>query len=106
MPYLYRNINQRENNQTLKKHFVNVIYPDIIYGPDDSYITTTVGDRLDLLADQFYNDSSLWWVINNANPDTTRGDSFVVKKGVTLRIPGISILQDIMNDFEKINSYR
>ena len=106
MPHLYRNISLRENPQTFKKNFVNVIYPDIILGPDDTYLTTTVGDRLDLLADQFYKDASLWWIINNANPDTTRGDSLVVRKGVTLRIPGLSIIPDLMQAFEKINAHR
>jgi len=106
MPHLYRNINQRENPQTFKKHFVNVVYPDIMLGNDDSYLTTTSGDRLDLLAFQFYGDVSLWWIINNANPETTRGDSLVVKRGVTLRIPGQSIIPDIMAEFERINSNR
>ena len=106
MPYLYRNINQRENPLTRKKHYVNVVYPDIQYGHDDSYVITTAGDRLDLLADQFYNDPRLWWIINNANPDATRGDSLVCKPGSQLRIPGESTLTDIMQEFEAINAFR
>jgi hypothetical protein len=106
MPYLYRNINLRENAETGKKHYVNVIYPDILYGDDDTYLITTSGDRLDLLADQFYKDSSLWWIINNANPDATRGDSFVCRLGSHLRIPGESVIPDIMLAFDAVNSFR
>ena len=34
---------------------------------DDIYIITQDSDRLDLLANQFYNDSRLWWIIAQAN---------------------------------------
>ena len=35
--------------------------------PDDIYVLTQVGDRFDLLAEQFYGDSQLWWYIAKAN---------------------------------------
>ena len=87
MPHLYRNISLRENPQTFKKNFVNVIYPDIILGPDDTYLTTTVGDRLDLLADTYYGDVQLWWVIANANPGVIRRDSYNIPPGKEITIP-------------------
>lgn len=34
---------------------------------DDIYIITQESDRLDLLANEFYNDSRLWWIIAQAN---------------------------------------
>ena len=41
-----------------------------------------IGERLDLLALQYYNDSSLWWRIVDANPDIVfAGDLMVVDKG-------------------------
>ena len=106
MPYLYRNIKTKLNVENHKRNYVNIIYPDITFNEDDSYVMTTVGDRLDLLADQFYRDPNLWWVINNANPDTTRGDSLVVKKGIQLRIPSENSIPDLMRKFEKLNTYR
>ena len=49
----------------------------------DIFIITQHGDRLDLLADQFYGDSSLWWFIARANNIKTMN----LKAGVSLRIP-------------------
>lgn len=67
------------------KYLKNAIYPDIPVSEDDVYIKTTGGDRYDTLALQFYNDSSLWWIIASAN--TSERASLVVKPGVQLRIP-------------------
>lgn len=33
----------------------------------DIYISTVKGDRLDLIADQYYNRVDLWWIIAMAN---------------------------------------
>ena len=106
MPYLYRDIKRRTNTETNKDNYVNVVYPDIVFGMDDSYIITTAGDRLDLLANQWYRDPSLWWVINNANPDATRGDSIVCKRGIQLRIPSENSIPGLLRRFEKLNNHR
>jgi len=106
MPYLYRDIRQKKDIETNKSRYVNVVYPDIVYGDDDSYIITTDGDRLDLLANQFYRDPNLWWVINNANPDATRGDSIVCKRGIQLRVPSSNSIPGLLRRFEKINNFR
>jgi nucleoid-associated protein YgaU len=52
---------------------------------DDIYIVTQEGDRLDTIAYQFYNDSSLWYIIASAN--NIHDPSFAVEDGTTLRIP-------------------
>jgi len=52
---------------------------------DDIYILTQETDRLDLLANQFYEDPRLWWIIAHANNMIT-GD-IGVTPGVQLRIP-------------------
>ena len=44
-----------------------VRYPEIPRSLSDIYVYTSVGDRFDTLAQQYYGDSSLWWVIANAN---------------------------------------
>jgi nucleoid-associated protein YgaU len=90
----------RELNQT-KPYFKNLKYPRITLSIKDIYVTTTIGDRLDLLADQFYNDVRLWWVIANANRDIIRRDSFGLKPGLEIRIP--SNITKILYDFELIN---
>jgi hypothetical protein len=40
---------------------------------------------LDLLANQFYNDSRLWWIIAQAN--NLNGVNIGVEAGIQLRIP-------------------
>ena len=51
-----------------KNYYRNIKYPEIPLSSEDIYVLTTVGDRLDSLAYQFYNDIRLWWIIAVANP--------------------------------------
>ena len=69
------------------EYFAGAIYPRIPLSKSDIYVTTTIGDRLDLLAHQFYSDVNLWWVILSANPDVIRRDSYALKSGLEIRIP-------------------
>ena len=85
-----------------KQYLVNAVYPDIPVDVDDVYIKTTGGDRYDTLAQQFYNDSSLWWIIASAN--TSERASLVVKPGVQLRIPADK--QAAIQLFNTVNANR
>tara|TARA_Y100001938_G_scaffold116215_1_gene160065 strand:- start:3505 stop:3807 length:303 start_codon:yes stop_codon:yes gene_type:complete len=59
------------------------IYSTIPESDGDIYVVTQMGDRLDLLAFQYYGDVTLWWYIAKAN-----GLKFMtVKAGTRLRIP-------------------
>ena len=60
-----------------------IIYKDIPKSNDDFYVLTQHGDRLDLLANQFYDDMTLWWYIAKANNLT----SMTIPVGTRLRIP-------------------
>ena len=42
-------------------------YPNTPLSASDIYVITTVGDRLDLLAYNYYRDVNLWWIISAAN---------------------------------------
>lgn len=44
-----------------------------------------IGDRLDLVAQEFYGSSALWWVILEHNPEVD--DPHNIPDGYTLRIP-------------------
>tara|TARA_R100001126_G_C4793084_1_gene132921 strand:- start:167 stop:439 length:273 start_codon:yes stop_codon:yes gene_type:complete len=68
------------NNTTA---YNTTIYQDIPQRDDDIVVITQEGDRLDLLANQFYQNQSLWWYIAQANNLNTMN----VQPGVTLRIP-------------------
>lgn len=68
-----------------RRYYLNSVYPDIPLSEEDIYVITTGGDRYDTLAQQFYGDSSYWWIIASAN--TSKTDGLVCKPGVQLRIP-------------------
>jgi len=80
----YRNIPVRTLEG--KDYRKNALYPDIPVSENDYYVITTVGDRFDILAQQFYNDVNLWWIIAAANP-TVRRDTLFITPGYQLRIP-------------------
>ena len=84
-----------------KRYFVPLKYPEIPLSADDLYVITTTGDRLDLLANQFYNDIRLWWIIAATNPNIIRRDSFALAPNIELRIP--SNEQDIIDNYEDLN---
>ena len=86
MRSIKRNIRIKKNSEG-KRYYKPLKYPDIPLSTNDIYITTTIGDRLDNLAHQFYNDVSLWWVISSANPNNVRRDSFNLKPGLEIRVP-------------------
>ena len=84
-----------------KRIYKALKYPEIPLSIEDIYVITTSGDRLDLLANQFYKDTRLWWIIANANPEIVRRDSFNLKPGLEVRIP--TNTTKILNDFEQLN---
>lgn len=88
-----------KNNKNIR-YVANTKYPDVPLSFNDTYVYTTEGDRLDILAQQYYSDSSLWWVISIANPQLTQG-SYYVPVGTQLRIP--SDIESIKNDLNEIN---
>ena len=77
------------------------MYPDFKTN-EDTKILSQEGDRLDLLAKEFYGDESLWFVIAKAN-DLGKG-SLNVPAGRIIRIPfyqenvGIESLLNMEND--------
>lgn len=76
-------------------------YPEIPLSANDMYVMTLEGDRLDLMAEQFYKDTRLWWIIAQANPSKIRRDSYTVKSGIEIRIPREINL--ILKNFKNIN---
>ena len=85
-----------------KTYLKNVKYTSIPLDITDIYIISKDGDRLDNLANQFYKDSDLWWVIVKANPNKVKRDSFFIRPGLQIRIP--MEIDAILEDFEKTNN--
>lgn len=52
---------------------------------EDIYVATQTGDRLDLLANQYYGSPAYWWIIANAN--NIHDGKLGLKDGTILRIP-------------------
>jgi len=86
-----------------KPYYESKRYPSIPLSENDLYVITTVGDRLDLLAYQYYNDSTLWWVIAFANNNATKGSMFPAP-GTQLRIP--TDLSRVMRLYDQFNQVR
>jgi hypothetical protein len=74
-------------------------YPTIDPKADDNYIITGTEDRLDLIAYDFYGDSTLWWVIAMVND--LEGDSMYPPAGIYLRIP--QNISELLNTYNKLN---
>ena len=87
-----------------KRYIKSPIYPSIPETLDDIYVETEYGDRVDILAHQFYNDPSLWWIITTANPGKLRRDSYMCKGGLQIRIPLNP--NPIIEEFDRINRVR
>ena len=58
-------------------------YDKVPASDNDIYVITQEGDRFDLLADQFYGNSNMWWFIARANNMKFNN----IPVGTTLRIP-------------------
>ena len=75
--------NLRSIRKKGKDYKLTAIYKEIPELPEDLMVMTQDGDRFDLLAHQYYGDSSLWWYIAKANNMKFNN----IEVGTTIRIP-------------------
>lgn len=78
-----------------------IIYPIPPLSSTDTYIRTTTVERLDLLANKFYGDLTLWWVLAAAN-GLGKGSLYVPVDSI-IRIPDVN---SISNLIDNLNSTR
>jgi len=83
-----------------KRAFKTVRYPEIPLNENDTYVISQAGDRFDLLAYNFYSDSSLWWVISIAN-ENFQQNSMIIPEGQQVRIP--TDISNILYNFKQLN---
>ena len=95
--YAYSKVIQ--SNETKKQYLESTIYPKIKANDNDFYIISEAGDRLDLLANKYYNDKTKWWIIATAN--NINDATFYVEPGIQLRIPMNT--NKILSDLQNIN---
>ena len=70
------------NFENKLRYYKNIEYPSIKVDVNDIYIISKIGDRLDLLANDFYGNSRYWWVISRSNPGKIKSDSFFIDPGL------------------------
>lgn len=96
----YQNISKTYINKKLV--YTTSRYPEIPITSDDIYVYSVQGDRFDVLALQYYKNSSLWWVISIANTSQLPQNSLVIPEGLQIRIP--AFYAGIISAFNTINS--
>ena len=82
--------------------YVQQLYPSVVLASNDYYIEVAYNDRLDLIAQDFYGDSKLWWVIAMAND--LPGDSLFPPVGFQLRVP--ANLNVATQEYQEVNNER
>lgn len=80
------------------KVYDSVLLPNVDANDSDIVVMTVQGDRLDLLANEYYQDPSMWWVIALKN-DMTEID-LSMKEGIILRIPSRNEAIQIKNSLK------
>ncbi len=83
-----------------KRVYKSTLYPTIEESDSDVYIISNDTDYLDTLANKYYSDPSLWWIIALAN-NIGKG-RLSVESGLQLRIP--TNIGKILSEFNKLNS--
>ena len=91
MRYNKENIKRLDNGKKVLKTSIPKSIPK---KDDDIYIITQETDRLDLLANEYYGDSRLWWIIASAN--NINSVNIGLEGGIQLRIPKNKF--DILNN--------
>jgi len=77
-------------------------YPEIPKDVNDTYAITTDGDRLDLLSQQFYGNTNLYWIIAAGNPDIIPQNSLFIPVGSEIRIPyNVSLANTLFNTINR-----
>lgn len=95
----YQNIPIIKNSEGTRYYKDNK-YPRVPLSVNDIYVETTIGDRFDLLAFQYYGDPSFWWVISIANENLPQ-NSLYIPVGSQIRIP--TNVSNIVTTYNVIN---
>ena len=97
----YQYIKLEKNLSTRVRQYRDSKYPTVPLSDTDIYVITTIGDRYDLLANEFYGDPSLWWIISISNSLLSQNSIFI-PVGTQLRIP-INV-NSILTSYNELNS--
>ena len=89
---------RKDKNGT--RYYKPTVVPNVPIKDSDIFVYPIYGDRFDTIAQRYYNDSTLWWIIAKAN-ELSKGQISAdpLKK---LRIP--TEIDDILESVQKSNS--
>lgn len=90
-------INKRLDTKRGLMRFDSNLPPEIKKLESDVYIISRDGDRLDMLAYEYYGDQAQWWVIAQAN-HIGKG-TFAIKPGIRIRIPSIREYHGVIEQY-------
>ena len=62
----YKTAKVRRNKDGTRYHKPTIV-PNIPIKDSDIFVYPVYGDRFDTIAQRYYNDSTLWWIIAKAN---------------------------------------
>jgi len=82
--------------QTVNRQYLDIMINRPIFSdPTDMYweVTPVYNLRPDLLASDLYNDSRLWWVFAQRNPNTLKDPLFDFIQGIKIYIPKQNVLK-------------
>ena len=96
----YQDIKPIKNSEGITYYRDNK-YPIIPLSINDIWVITTAEDRFDRLAQQYYNDYTLWWVISIANGNLPQ-NSLYPPAGEQIRIP-VNV-SEIISNYNSLNS--
>ena len=82
------------------RYYKPTIVPNIPIKDSDIFVYPIYGERFDNMANRYYGDSNLWWIIAKAN-ELSKGD-IAPKPNVKLRIP--TVIDDILESVYNSNS--
>jgi len=90
-----------KRNKDLNRVYSYTMYPKIPLKNSDIFIKPSYGTRLELLANKYYKDPTLWWIIAQANG--IKGFTALTTENFKgqLRIP--TEIQSILNEFSSMN---
>lgn len=93
---------EEKNGKISFPYYETTKYPEIPFSTTDIYVITTEGDRLDLLSQQFYGNTTYYWIISAANPNLINQGSLFLSPGTEIRIP--VNLSPILSSFVSLNN--
>ena len=91
----YKDTIVKIDKETGNRVYGVTLYPPIPVQDGDQFIYPTDGDRFENVAQRYYGDSTLWWIIAEAN-GIGKG-TLAIPTGKQIRIPMNT--DDIINEF-------